>query len=67
MPGLSASFRPGFRFVRAVRAGEVKLRGCMTIVILISAPLGCEHLVALRAAFRFGVGVFCEVVQDFGV
>ena len=43
--GSSASIRLGSRFVcdvRAVRAGEAKLRWHMTIVGLIVAPSGCE-------------------------
>ena len=42
--GRSASFRLRFRFVRvvrAVRAGEAKLRGRMQTVILIAGPPGC--------------------------
>ena len=39
--GRSASFRLRFRFVRAVRAGEAKLRGRMWTVILIAGPPGC--------------------------
>ena len=44
--GRSASFRLRFRFVRvvrAVRAGEAKLRGRMTIVVLNAGPPGCEY------------------------
>ena len=44
--GRSASFRLRFRFVRvvrAVRAGEAKLRGRMQTVILIAGPPGCEY------------------------
>ena len=45
--GRSASFRLRFRFVRvvrAVRAGEAKLRGRMTIVVILNAgPPGCEY------------------------
>ena len=44
--GRSASFRLRFRFVRvvrAVRAGEAKLRGRMQTVILIAGPSGCEY------------------------
>jgi hypothetical protein len=40
----SASFRLRFRFVRvvrAVRAGEAKLRGRMTNDVLIAGPPGC--------------------------
>ena len=42
--GRSASFRLRFRFVRvmrAVRAGEAKLRGRMTNDIPIAGPAGC--------------------------
>ena len=42
----SASFRRGFRFVRVVRAvrvDEAKLRGRMTIVVLIAGPPGWEY------------------------
>ena len=44
--GRSVSFRLRFRFVRvvrAVRAGEAKLRGRMQTVILIAGPPGCEY------------------------
>ena len=44
--GRSASFRLRFRFVRVVRAvpaGEAKLRGRMQTVILIAGPPGCEY------------------------
>ena len=41
--GRSASFRLRFRFVRVVRAGEAKLRGRMTIGVLIAGPPGCEY------------------------
>ena len=42
--GRSASFRLRFRFVRVVRAGEAKLRGRMTIVVILNAgPPGCEY------------------------
>ena len=44
--GRSASFRLRFRFVRvvrAVRAGEAKLRGRIQTVILIAGPPGCEY------------------------
>ena len=44
--GRSASFRPRFRFVRdvqAVRAGEAKLRGRMTIVVLLAGPPRSEY------------------------
>ena len=43
--GRSASFRLRFRFVlvvRAVRLGEAKLRGRMTIIVLIAGPPGSE-------------------------
>ena len=42
--GRSASFRRCFRFVRvvrAVRAGEAKLRGRRTSDVLIAGPPGC--------------------------
>jgi len=51
--GRSASLRLRFRFVRvvrAVRAGEAKLRGRMQTVILIAGPPGCEYP---RVLFRF--------------
>ena len=41
--GRSASFRLRFRFARAVRAGEAKLRGRIQTVILIAGPSGCEY------------------------
>ena len=44
--GRSASFRLRFRFVRvvrAVRAGEAKLRGRIHTVILIAGLPGCEY------------------------
>ena len=44
MTGRSASFRLRFRFVRvvrAVRAGEAKLRGRRTSDVLIAGPPGC--------------------------
>ena len=44
MTGRSASFRLRFRFVRvvrAVRAGEAKLRGRMTSDVPIAGPPGC--------------------------
>ena len=43
--GRSASFRLRFRFVRAVRAvraGEAKLRGRMCDAVPIAGPSGCE-------------------------
>ena len=43
--GRSASFRLRFRFVRvvrAMRAGEAKLRGRMTTDVLIAGPPGCQ-------------------------
>ncbi len=40
------------RVVRAVRAGEAKLRGRMTIVVLIAGPPGCEYPGVLAAGFR---------------
>ena len=40
----SASFRLRFvRDVRAVRAGEAKLRERLRIVVLIGGPPGCEY------------------------
>jgi hypothetical protein len=36
----SFSFRFRFRFVLAMRAGGAKLRGCMTIDVVIDGPLG---------------------------
>ena len=52
--GISASFRLRFRFVRvlrAVRAGEAKLRGRMQTVILIAGPPGCEYPGVLSSGF----------------
>ena len=42
------------RVVRAVRAGEAKLRGRIQTVILIAGPSGCEYPggLCLRAPFR---------------
>ena len=64
MTGRSASFRLRFRFVRvvrAVRAGEAKLRGRMQTVVLIAGPPGCEY--------PCGPGVFslsfCAQVHGF--
>ena len=65
--GRSASFRLRFRFVRvvrAVRAGEAKLRGRMQTVVLIAGPPGCEY-----PGVCFGPGVFslsfCAQVHGF--
>ena len=45
------------RVVRAVRAGEAKLRGRMQTVILIAGPPGCEYpgvvAVSLRSFAQF--------------
>ena len=46
LAGRSLAFRLRFRFVRvvrAVRAGEMKLRGRMTIDVLIAGPPRCEY------------------------
>ncbi len=53
--GRSASFRLRFRFVRvvrAVRAGEAKLRGRMQTVVLIAGPPGCEYPCVLCCSGR---------------
>ena len=53
--GRSASFRLRFvRVVRAVRAGEAKLRGRIHTVILIAGPPGCEYpgVPGVRASVR---------------
>ena len=56
------SFRLRFRFVRvvrAVRAGEAKLRGRMHTVILIAGPPGCEYP---GVAFRFSGRSFAQLL-----
>ena len=62
--GRSASFRLRFRFVRvvrAVRAGEAKLRGRMQTVVLIAGPPGCEY-----PGFARGFSLsFCAQVHGF--
>ena len=54
--GRSVSFRLRFRFVRvvrAVRAGEAKLRGRMQTVLLIAGPPGCEYPGACGRLFAY--------------
>ena len=48
--------------VRAVRAGEAKLRGRMQTVVLIAGPPGCEYPGVFRASFRF---VFAVIYMGF--
>ena len=62
--GRSASFRLRFRFVRvvrAVRAGEAKLRGRMQTVVLIAGPPGCEYP-GVPGVFSL---IFCAQVHGF--
>ena len=50
----SASFRLRFRFLRVVRAvhvGKAKLRGRMTIAVLIAGPPGCEYGLVVPGGF----------------
>ena len=68
--GRSASFRLRFRFVRvvrAVRAGEAKLRGRMQTVILIAGPPGCEYPGVAVSGFLPGALSlsFCAQVHGF--
>ena len=65
VPGRSASFRLRFHFVRVVRAvgaGEVKLRGRMTIVVLIAGPPGCEYPGVVPGVLSL---VFCAWAHGF--
>ena len=65
--GRSASFRLRFRFVRvvrAVRAGEAKLRGRMQTVILIAGPPGCEYPGVVPCAGALSLS-FCAQVHWF--
>ena len=67
--GRSASVHLRFRFVRvvrAVRAGEAKLRGRMTIVVPIAGPPGASIRVLVRAAFRFILLLFISGLKTVG-
>ena len=60
--GRSVSFRLRFRFVRvarAVRAGETKLRGRMTIVVGIAGPPGGEYPGVVLVVFRLAFAALC--------
>ena len=53
------------RVVRAVRAGEAKLRGRMQTVVLIAGPPGCEYpCVCVLCAGVFSLS-FCAQVHGF--
>ncbi len=63
--GRSASFRLRFRFVRvvrAVRAGEAKLRGRIQTVVLIAGPPGCEFRRVCARGFWLN---FCAQAHGF--
>ena len=63
--GRSVSFRFRFRFVRvvrAVRAGEAKLRGRIETVVLIAGPPGCEYPRVPPGVFSL---IFCAQVHGF--
>ena len=65
--GRSASFRlrfPFVRVVRAVRAGEAKLRGRMQTVILIAGPPGCEYPGASARLFVLFLLLFTWVLRN---
>ena len=67
MTGRSASFRLRFRFVRvvrAVRAGEAKLRGRMQTVVLIVGPPGWAYPCVCCCAGVFSLS-FCAQVHGF--
>ena len=67
MSGRSASFRLRFRFVRVVRAvcaGEAKLRGRMTIVVLIAGPPSSEYPRVCARPFASLVRLFTLVLKD---
>ena len=53
------------RVVRAVRAGEAKLRGRIQTVVLIAGPPGCEYPGVVVAAFRFVFAVICMGFKRF--
>ena len=60
--GRSVSFRCRFRFVRvarALRAGEAKLRGHMTIVVGIAGPPGSEYPGVVLVDFRLASADIC--------
>ena len=64
----SVSFRLRFRFVRvvrAVRAGDAKLCGRMTIVVLIAGPPGCEYPGASPRFFASLLLLFALVLKGF--
>ena len=66
--GRSASFRLRFRLVRvvrAVRAGEAKLRGRIQTVILIAGPPGCEYPGGACACAGALSLSFCAQVHGF--
>ena len=52
------------RVVRAVRAGEAKLRGRMQTVVLIAGPPGCEYPCVCFVAGVFSLS-FCAQVHGF--
>ena len=71
----AALFHLRFRFVRVVRgvhAGEAKLHGRMTIVVLIIRPPRCEYscvcvCVCLFLAFRLAFADICMALHGFRV